>query len=105
MVRRIRGNQESYNKFISPEIITVIKIRRLELVENVAITDGKGTVKKLIEGKTRRREKGRPRLRWMYECCRIGLEEYGCKMMENKSFGQNRMAIYREGIQGQTERP
>jgi hypothetical protein len=36
----------------------------LELVGNVAITDGKGTVKKLIEGKTKRREKGRPRLRW-----------------------------------------
>lgn len=25
---------------------------------------------------------------------RIGLEEYGCKKMENKSFGQNRMASF-----------
>ena len=65
MVRRIRGNQEIYNKVKSPDIITVIKVRRLELGGNIAITDGKGTIRKLIEGKTRRREKGRPRLRWM----------------------------------------
>jgi len=45
MVRRTRGNQEVYNKFKSPDIITVIKVRRLEMVGNVAITDGKGTVK------------------------------------------------------------
>jgi hypothetical protein len=45
MVRRTIGNQESYNKFTSPGIITVIKVRRLEIVGNVEITDGKGTVK------------------------------------------------------------
>jgi hypothetical protein len=98
----IRGNQEVYNKFKSPDIITVIKVRRLELVGNVAITDGKGTVKKLIEVKTRRKEKGRPRLRWVDGCCQIEWEEYGCKMMENKGLGQNRIGICREGSQGQT---
>jgi len=102
MVRIKRGNQEIYNKFKSPDIITVIKVRRLELVGNVAITDGKGTVKKLIEGKTGRREKGTLRLKRMDGCCRTGLEEYGCKMMENKGLGQNRMGICREGSQGQT---
>jgi hypothetical protein len=76
----------------------------MELVGNIAITDSKGTVKKLIEGKTRRRENGRPRLRWMDGCCRIGLKEYGCKMMENKGYGQNRIGVCREGSQGQTER-
>jgi hypothetical protein len=43
-----KRESESYNKFKSPDIITVIKVRRLELVGNVVITDGKGTVKKLI---------------------------------------------------------
>ena len=42
MVRRIRRNQESYNKFKSPDIITVTKVRRLELGGNVAITEVKG---------------------------------------------------------------
>jgi hypothetical protein len=101
MIRIIRGNQEIYKKFKSPDIITVIKVRKLELVGNVAITDGKEAVKKLIEGKTRRRKKGSPRLRWIDKCCRIGLEECGCKMMENKGLGQNRMGICREGSQGQ----
>jgi hypothetical protein len=54
---RIRVNQENYNKFKSPDIIIVIKVRRLKLLGNFAITDSKGTVKELIEGKLEERKK------------------------------------------------
>ena len=31
-----------------------------------------------------------------------GLKEYGCKKMEDRVFGQNRIDIYHEGKQGKT---
>jgi hypothetical protein len=68
-----RINQENSNKIKSPNIVTVIKVCRLELGGNVATTDGEGTVKKLLEGKARRREKGSRILRWMDGFCQIGL--------------------------------
>jgi len=49
-------------------------------------------VKQLLEGKPGEgRKKTRLRLRWMDD---VELNEgYGCKEMENKSFGQDRMDI------------
>jgi hypothetical protein len=38
------------NKFKSPNIVTVIKVRRLEWLGHVVRTDGAGTVEKLLEG-------------------------------------------------------
>ena len=32
----------------------------------------------------------------------IGLKENGCKMIEDRVFGQNRIGIYREGKQDKT---
>ena len=47
-------------------ILTKIKIHRLEWLGDVVRTDSERTVKKLMEGKNRRRKnKRRPRLRWM----------------------------------------
>jgi hypothetical protein len=40
-----------YNKFKSPDIVTVIEVRRLEWLGHVVRTDCARTVKKLLEGK------------------------------------------------------
>jgi hypothetical protein len=63
-------NQEIYNKFKSPDVITVIKVRRLEWLGRVVRMDGERTVKKLLEGKPAGgKKKGRPRLRWLDDGC------------------------------------
>jgi hypothetical protein len=40
-----------YNKFKSPDILTVIKVRRLEYVGHDVGMNGERMVKKLLEGK------------------------------------------------------
>lgn len=52
-------NQEVYNKFKSPDFVTVIKVLRLVWLEHVVRMDGKNTVQKLLEGKTGERRKKR----------------------------------------------
>jgi hypothetical protein len=61
-------NQEIYNKFKTPDIVTVIKVRRLQCHGHVVRLGSERTVKKLLECKTggrREKKKGGPRLRWM----------------------------------------
>lgn len=48
---RIKMSWEIYNKLKSPDIVTVIKVHRLECLGHVVRMDGKKTVKKLLEGK------------------------------------------------------
>jgi hypothetical protein len=48
---RIKINQEIYNKFKSPNILTVIKVCGLEWLGHVVRMDGARIVKKLLEGK------------------------------------------------------
>jgi hypothetical protein len=63
---RIKINQEIYNTFKSPDIVTVIKVCRLEWLGHVVRVDGARMVKKLLEGKPGGgRKKGRPKLRWI----------------------------------------
>jgi hypothetical protein len=57
-------------------------------------------VKKLT-GRQNRREKTRKTRTRVDGRCQIGLEEYGCEKMENRSFAQNRMGISHERSQGQ----
>jgi hypothetical protein len=47
----IKLNQEIYNKFKSPDIMTVIKVQRLEWCGHVVRMDGDRTVSMLVEGK------------------------------------------------------
>jgi hypothetical protein len=62
---RIKMNQ-IYNKSKSPNIVTVIRIGRLEWRGHVAGMDAARTVKNLLEGKPGGgRKKGRPALRWV----------------------------------------
>jgi hypothetical protein len=53
-------------KYIFQDIITVIKILRLEWLGHVIRMDETRSVKKIFEGKLEgRRGRGRPRLRWI----------------------------------------
>jgi len=59
-------NKEIYNKFISPYILTVIKICKLEWLGHVVRMDSERMVHKLLEGEPEVGSKGgRPRLGWM----------------------------------------
>jgi hypothetical protein len=63
--RRMKINQEMYNKYKSPDIVTVIKVRTLEWRGHVRMDDATA-VKKLVEGNPGgMRKKGRPRLKWI----------------------------------------
>jgi hypothetical protein len=57
-------NQEICNKFKSPNIVTVIKVHRLEWLGNFVRMDGARTVKKLLEGKP---GGGRKKGRWIVD--------------------------------------
>jgi hypothetical protein len=57
-------NQENYNNFKSPDIVTVINGHRFEWLGHVVRVYGTRTVKKLLEGKPGGEGK-RPRLGWM----------------------------------------
>jgi hypothetical protein len=43
--------QEIYNKFKSPDIVTVIKVRRFEWFGHVVRMDSTGAVQRLLGGK------------------------------------------------------
>ena len=63
---RIKTNAELITKYKSQDIVTVIKIRRLECLGHVIRMDETRPVKKIFEGKLEgRRGRGRPRLRWI----------------------------------------
>jgi hypothetical protein len=63
---RIRTNAELTTMYKSQNIITVIKIRRLEWLGHIIRLDETKSVKKIFEGKLEgRRGRGRPRLRWI----------------------------------------
>jgi hypothetical protein len=62
----IKTNAELITKYKSQDIITVIKIRRLEWIGHFIRMDETGSVKKIFEGKLEGiRGRGRPRLRWI----------------------------------------
>ena len=64
--RRIKTNYELITKYKSQDIVTVIKIRRLEWLGHVIRMNETRCVKKIFEGKLEgRRGRGRPRLRWI----------------------------------------
>jgi hypothetical protein len=63
---RIKTNEELITKYKAPDIVNVIKIRRMERLGNVVRMNETRSVKKIFEGKLEgRRGRGRPRLRWI----------------------------------------
>ena len=64
--RRIKTNLELITKYKSQNIVTIVKIQRLEWLGHVIRVNETRSVKKIFEGKLEgRRGKGRPRLRWI----------------------------------------
>ena len=63
---RIKTNEELRTKYKSQDIVTIIKIQRLEWLGHVSRMNETRSVKKIFEGKLEgRRGRGRPRFRWM----------------------------------------
>jgi len=63
---RIKTNSELITKYKSQDIVTVIKIRRLEWLGYVIRMNEARSVMKIFDGKlVGRRGRGRPRLRWI----------------------------------------
>jgi len=54
---KIKLNQEIYNEFKSPDIVTVIEVRSLEWLGDVARMVGERTIRKLTGRQIRRTEK------------------------------------------------
>jgi hypothetical protein len=65
-VCRIRSNLEIQNMYKSPDIVTEIKVRRLEWLGRVVRTEDARLPKMVFNAKPEgRRGVGRPRLRWL----------------------------------------
>jgi hypothetical protein len=84
---RIKTNAELITKFKSQDIITVIKIPRLEWLGHVIRIDEIRSVKKIFEGKLEgRRGRGRPRLRWINDVeddlRNLGVKRWRTKTLE-----------------------
>jgi hypothetical protein len=63
---RIKTNSELESKYKSQDIVSVIKVRRLEWLEHIIRMNETRTVKRIFEEKLGgRRGRGRPRLRWI----------------------------------------
>jgi hypothetical protein len=63
---RIKIHTELESKYKSQDIVSVIKVRRLEWLGHIIRVNENRTVKKIFEEKLGgRRGRGRPRLRWM----------------------------------------
>jgi hypothetical protein len=94
----IKTNAELITKYKSQDIITVIKIRRLEWIGHVIGMDETGCVKEIFEGKLEgRRGRGRPRLRWI-NGVEGDLRKLGVKQWIPKALDRGEWAsIVREG--------
>ena len=84
-------------KYKSQNIVTVIKIRRLEWLGHVSRMNETRSVKKIFEGKLEgRRGRGRPRLRWINDV-EGDLRKLGVKRWRMKALDREELAsIVRE---------
>ena len=75
-------NEELNDLYCSPNIVRVIKSRRMRRVEHVARMGEERGVYRVLVGKPEgRRPLGRPRLRWV-DNIRMDLQEMGCGYMD-----------------------
>ena len=84
-------------KYKSQDIVTVIKIRRLEWIGHVIRMNESRSVEKMFEGKLEgRRGRGRPRLRWI-DNVEDDLRKLGVKRWRGKALDREEWAsIIRE---------
>ena len=94
---RIKTNLELMTKYKSQDIVTVIKIRRLEWLGHVIRMNETRSVKKIFEGKLEgRRGRERPRLRWTDDV-EDDLRKLGVKRWRTKALDREEWAsIIRE---------
>jgi hypothetical protein len=86
------------NKYKSQDIVTVIKIGRLEWLGHVIGLDETRSVKKIFGGKLEgRRGRGRPRLRWINnvedDLRKLGVKRWRTKVLDRVKWA----SIVREG--------
>jgi transcription termination factor 2 len=81
----IKTNAELITKYKSQDIITVIKIRRLQWLGHIIRMDETRSVKKIFERKLEgRRGRGRPKLRWINDV-EDDLRKLGVKRWRTKA--------------------
>ena len=88
---RIKTNLELMTKYKSQDIVTVIKIRRLEWLGHVIRMNETRSVKKIFEGKLEgRRGRGRPRLRWIDDVeddlKKLGVKRWRAKALDREEW-------------------
>ena len=83
-------NEELNDLYSSPNIVRVMKSRRMRWAENVArIGEERGVYRVLVEKSEGKRPLGRPRCRWA-DNIRPDLQEVGCGYMDWIELAQDR---------------
>ena len=83
-------NEELIVLYSSPNIVRVIKSRRVRWAEHVArMVEGRGVYRVLVGKRGERRPLGRPRPRW-HENIKMDLQEVGCGCMDWIDLAQDR---------------
>jgi hypothetical protein len=86
------GSNKLMTKYKAPDIVNVIKIRRLEWLEHVVRMNKTRSVNKNFEEKLEgRRGRGRPRLRWINDV-EDNLRELGVKRWKTKTLEREEWA-------------
>jgi hypothetical protein len=88
---RIKTNLELMTKYKSHDIVTAIKIRRLERLGHIIRMNEARAVKKIFEGKLEgRRSRGQPRLRWINDVeddlRRLGVKRWRMKALNREEW-------------------
>jgi hypothetical protein len=74
-------------KYKSQNIVTVIKIRRLEWLGQFIRMNETRCVKKIFEGKLEgRRRRGRPRLSWIDDLRKLGVKRWRAKALDREEW-------------------
>jgi transcription termination factor 2 len=102
---RIKTNEELITKYKTPDIVNVIKIRRLEWLGHVVRMNETRSVKKIFGGKLEgRRGRGRPRLRWINDV-EDDLRELGVKRWRTKALEREEWASIVKEAKGKLKGP
>jgi transcription termination factor 2 len=102
---RIKTNAELITKCKSQDIITVIKIRRLEWLGHVIRMEETRSVKKIFEGKLEgRRGRGRPRVRWINDV-EDDLRKLGVRRWRTKALDRVERASIIRGAKAKLKGP
>ena len=77
-------------KYKTPDVVSIIKVRRLEWLGHVVRMNETWSVKKIFERKLGRRGRGRPRLRWINDVeddlRKIGVKRWRTKALEREEW-------------------